>query len=119
MAGVQLSPLNFSGLLCNLREPEHDKLARRYEAVTMYRCLTCDETHDWGSDARLCCPPGSDEEDPKCPVCAAEFTEHRDAADCCLWKDLDAPTRHRIADAVEAGSTWAAELKVNEFGRLG
>lgn len=45
-----------------------------------------------------------------CPVCGDKAATHRDAADCCLWKDLDAQTRWDIADAVQAGGAWGAEI---------
>ena len=45
-----------------------------------------------------------------CPVCGEEADSIHQAADCCLWKNLDWPTRYRIARAIENGSTWAEEL---------
>lgn len=46
-----------------------------------------------------------------CPVCEDECESTYDAADCCLWRDLDHTTRHQIAERVEKGSTWAKELQ--------
>jgi hypothetical protein len=45
-------------------------------------------------------------------VCGTTAETHRLAADCCLWKDIGAAERWRIADAVEAGATWADQLGV-------
>lgn len=80
--------------------------------VVMYRCNECDELHDWESDAEECCATEvTASAKPNCPVCDSEYSDHREASDCCLWKDLDAPTRWAMADAVDAGSTWANELQ--------
>lgn len=45
-----------------------------------------------------------------CPVCGEKSTSPHEAVECCLWKDLDAPTRWTVAAALEAGSTWTEEL---------
>lgn len=98
-----------------LGEPtsETRKQEGRVTEVTMYRCNHCDELHDWEEDAEECCakdlPPGAG--DPNCPVCNCEFSDNREASDCCLWKDLDAPTRWAMADAVDEGSTWTEQLQ--------
>lgn len=54
----------------------------------------------------------------RCPVCTTQHSEYRLAADCCLWKDLPAPTRWRIADAVEAGATWLDAINTHAGPRL-
>jgi hypothetical protein len=84
------------------------------EEVTAWECGVCGDLHKWEDDAHDCCAPAAlkgchDQEDAvRCPVCGGANPDHRHAADCCLWHDLDAPTRWRIADAVEAGdATWA------------
>ena len=79
----------------------------------VYQCDNCEEVHDFESDAEECC---SDEgtlgaSSQCCPVCGEDGGDYRDAADCCLWKDLAAPARWRIADAVEAGSTWQEAIE--------
>lgn len=114
-AHLRLSPLNLSGLLATLRALPDDAEAAaddRVEEVRMWRCLECREVHDEEEDARDCCRKavGEPGQSPHCPVCNSNNPNHRDAADCCLWKDLEAPTRWRTADAVEAGSTWAEQL---------
>jgi hypothetical protein len=48
-----------------------------------------------------------------CPICASSNTDARQASDCCLWKDLDAPTRWAMADQVEAGASWVDLLQIN------
>lgn len=93
----------------------------RVERVVMYRCEECGELHDWESDAEKCCaitPPCSDNTAHDCPICGQHFETARDASDCCLWHDIDAHARWAIADAVEAGSTWADELNINPYGLI-
>jgi hypothetical protein len=116
---MQLSPLNFRGLIATLGivgEPVADaKTSNRPKprAIECWRCSECREVHSWESEAEECCADEDAKAAPTatdCPVCAAKYSEHRDAADCCLWKDIDAPTRYRMADAVEAGSTWVEQL---------
>jgi hypothetical protein len=112
----KLSPLNLSGLVARARADESvdgKPQKSRAEAVTMWRCTECDEVHEWKSDAEECCDPAGKPAGSgpvSCPVCGNRFDAHRDAADCCLWKDLDAITRWRVADAVDAGATWAEAL---------
>jgi len=88
--------------------------------VRAWECGECGSLHRWEDDAFECCAPagvrGLGDKTPNedailCPVCADPCCDHRDAADCCLWHDLDAPTRWRIADSVEAGdATWAEAI---------
>jgi ssDNA-binding Zn-finger/Zn-ribbon topoisomerase 1 len=95
-------------------QTETERKKSRYTEVTMYRCDECDELHDWEDDAEECCAKDvakTSETEPNCPVCNSEYSDHRQASDCCLWKDIDAPTRWAMADAVDAGSTWAVELQ--------
>lgn len=110
---MNLSPLNFSALLARLRLPPPDPVSR-VEEVTMYRCTKCDELHEFKDDAEDCCAEQDDvDTGPVCPVCGTRHGDHEAASDCCLWKDLDATTRHRIAAAVAAGNTWAEQLQVH------
>lgn len=90
--------------------------SRHIECVLMYLCPGCGEPHHCKSDAENCCDPEEDEdEDPiECPVCGSACDDHREAASCCLWKDLDAPTRWKVADAVEAGVTWTEALQLTD-----
>ena len=108
-----VSNMRLHGLLTRLlsataREPE----PRRAEMVTAYRCPDCSELHEDEVDALECCAPAVHDQDVEvaCPVCTVKHSEHREAADCCLWRDLDAPARWCVADAVEAGATWAEAL---------
>jgi hypothetical protein len=113
---VKLSPLNLSGLIANARlalaEPELP--TRTPVMVEMWSCPKCRELHEAEDDAASCCAPsgGGTDHDTRCPVCSEEAADFRAAADCCLWKDLAAPVRWRIADAVEAGATWTDALGV-------
>lgn len=119
---IQLSPLNLSGLLSGWRGKENPNAAtgkkrKRAHEVTYWACPVCGERFDEyeEKEAEACCQGqgnGLDDESPGCPVCEQRYTDHREAADCCLWKDIDAPTRYRMADAVAAGSSWADELGV-------
>lgn len=51
-----------------------------------------------------------------CPVCGEKSSSPHESVECCLWKDLDAPTRWKVAAALEAGSTWTEELAKLEGG---
>jgi hypothetical protein len=120
---MQLSPLNFLNAIALLRNgPEKpceigDEEESRVEEFTAYRCIKCGEIYEWEDEAEDCCrtiiavniQPAIN---AFCPICGEHYMEFRDAADCCLWKDLDALTRWRIADAVEAGSDWNTELGI-------
>lgn len=111
---IQLSPLNLFGIKAQLAKfPEEDDEPCQVERVTMYRCPKCDELHEDEDDAESCCASRvTKKATTTCPVCHENYNTHRDAADCCLWKDIDALTRWQIADAVEHGSTWEIELGV-------
>lgn len=118
---VRLSPLNLSGLVAQStaiidKAGPHEGRPLP-ERVVMWRCGTCDELHEDEDDADACCAKVSgdgliDDDPAACPVCSKGAYSLRDAADCCLWRDIDAPTRYRMADAVEAGSTWAEQLGI-------
>lgn len=123
----RLSPMVRDGIFHNLIARDSkpaiardDGAMREVEVVEMYRCPVCRDLHDWEDDAIECCkseaPQGLHaEEDAKaCPVCGQEYTNPYDAADCCLWKDLDAPTRRRMAARVDAGETWTDVLGVSQ-----
>lgn len=81
--------------------------------VTLYRCDACEEEYDYRSGAEDCCAEEDpdDQEPDDCPVCGSESYDYRAATDCCMWKDLDAPKRWAIADAVEAGATWQEAIQ--------
>lgn len=109
MSAVRLSPLNFSGLIATNRKlVVGSEEGLRSEQVTMWRYTACLDLYDDEEDVDSCCQPSvASGRALVCPVCAADgFNDHRDATDCCLWKDLPAPERWAIADAVEAGKTW-------------
>ena len=118
---IRLSPLNLSGLIDGARAgySRSDKAAgKRKSAMEIVRwgCPECGDTFDEDEEqlAEDCCQGKSaDDESSGCPVCEKSYVDHREAADCCLWKDIDAITRYRIADAVAAGSSWAAELGID------
>jgi hypothetical protein len=124
-----LSPLNLQGLLRREvfeygPEPSNPpqagkKQSRHAYRVTMWACPDCDDRYESEEDAEECC--ASPDEAPLddhqrytqlCPICGATADGAADAADCCLWKDLDQDTRYAIARRVEDGSTWARELGV-------
>lgn len=123
---LTLSPLNLRGLLDSqhlIGEPVTDIPRKKRdgagEAEACWRCCACESVYTYRHQAEECCededdklPAGLHDQDPPvhCPVCAAPANDTRDAADCCLWKDLDALTRWRMADAVDAGSTWLEQL---------
>lgn len=111
---IQLSPLNLFGIKAQLAKlPEEDYEAGQVERVTMYRCPECHDLHEDEDDAESCCATrATQKSSTTCPVCGQDYNAHRNTADCCLWKDIDALTRWQIADAVEAGSTWEIELGV-------
>lgn len=120
-AALQLSPLNLSGLLARARSEDWQATAApgkkrlRAREIIRWECPVCGDTfnEDEEQDAENCCQgKAADAARAGCPVCGQAFIDHREAADCCLWKDIDAPTRYGIADAVEAGSSWVAELGV-------
>lgn len=119
---MRLSPQTISGVLRIQRtddQPNKNKI-HTIETVTAYVCPKCGDLHEWRDDAVECCKTQLEMEADvaSCPVCAEQYSTHRDAAECCLWKDLSAPERWKIADAVEAGSTWAEELGINYSARL-
>lgn len=110
------SPANRQGLFSNLlRPPEKENDVSRIEEITAYRCRDCYEIYEDEDEANKCCAPAIPvtNEKARCPVCLQEAQSLRDATDCCLWKDIDAHTRWRIADQVEAGSTWAEAMGIH------
>jgi len=111
---ARLSPLNFRGLLATAGITPQGELSAKAgrpvarPAIECWRCAECRQVYDWEDEAEECCPdpvPACSVE-PVCPVCAQTSRDHRDAADCCLWKDLDQLQRYAIADAVEGGKSW-------------
>lgn len=127
---IQLSPYNRSGIFHNLiacdtkeaTERQREQHRNRVVEVVVYRCCECRELHDDEDNAVECCAPDAsdglhhEEGASHCPVCYDRHNSPREAADCCLWKDLDAPTRWRMADQVEAGATWTEALGVHAHG---
>lgn len=118
-----LSPLNFSGLLAQAGVTPMDRppvAARRNRAIECWKCSECFSVYEWEDEAEDCCAvkqaAGADSNANCCPICAKSAESARDAADCCLWKDLDQPTRYAAADQVEAGSTWLAALGFDHTG---
>lgn len=119
-----IGPLNFARLIerseaigrLATEVPASDDGEGRIERVDGYRCTVCQEFYESHEkqDAIDCCAPGnSGVESIACPACGAEAKDYHLAASCCLWKDLDAPTRTRIADDMDANSdtkTWAEVL---------
>ena len=112
---MQLSPFNLRGLINTMGcvVPTETSAKSKLRAIECWRCPECWDVHDFEDEAEECCAEAAAKAAPSakaCPVCAQKYDEHRAAADCCLWKDIDAHTRWRMADAVEAGSTWPAQL---------
>lgn len=110
---TQLSPLTLSNMRALREAPQDQRPGARQlpEQVTAYECPLCGDLHHDEHDAEVCCqgsaPEGHDQDGPvACPVCGSSHRDYHVAAECCLWHDLDAPTRWRVADAVEAGSSW-------------
>ena len=107
-----LSPRNFLGLIATERTPPAESAGKgRAVAVCRYECSACGTEYDDEDEAEECCDSQDVEDYHGCPVCAGRSESTRDASDCCLWKDIDAATRWRMADAVDAGSTWVEQLQ--------
>lgn len=82
------------------------------DEVRAWLCKGCGEIHETLVDANKCCPLTATQLDANtCPICAQVYNSPRDASDCCLWKDLAPLKRWDVADRVEDGSTWPAELE--------
>lgn len=64
---------------------ETEKQKSTCTRVVMYRCNKCDELHDWEDAAEECCATevtaSPDADASNCPICAQEWSAHRDAAD--------------------------------------
>lgn len=118
MSQINLSPANKLGIfstLLNAGSKKND--GPGYVEVTMYACTSCDEVHEFVSSAERCCSNVKvhDEEGASfCPACGKNYSDPYEATDCCLWKDLDAPTRWRMAARVEAGESWTDVLGVSQ-----
>lgn len=118
----RLSPLNFQGLIATaelrqMRESRDGPQDKR-RAIECWKCPDCDEVYEWESEAEECCidpwPALHPEEAPTdCPICGEKCLDHREASDCCLWKDFDAATRWAMVDKVEAGARWVDLLQIN------
>lgn len=121
--GARLSPATRRGLFNTLIEQEQRAAREKHPGkkkgsgeivrVVRYECVACGEEYCDDDEARDCCPVEDDVRDASempvhCPVCDSLIGEgaYREASDCCLWHDFDAPARWAIADKVEAGSTW-------------
>lgn len=123
---IHLSPATSRGIFHHLiaqdtpeaAEGKRNRDLARVKEVTLYRCTESQELYDDEDDAVACCAEDAveglhdEEQASRCPVCASEFTSPREAADCCLWKDIDAASRWRMADQVDAGATWLQVLGV-------
>lgn len=118
---MPLSPLNLSNLLehgsaaQSLDDIEQRRMPNTADFVMAYRCSECGELHEDRHEAEFCCARllpvvNGVTVSACCPLCASPFQTHREAVDCCLWKDFPAPTRWEIADAVEAGGEWNNEI---------
>lgn len=101
-----------------------------------YRCHACGSLSRSEWDAERCCPPetekvwvhpttgeeftsrgeladamhGHQDAPALCPVCGDDNADIDEAANCCLWRDLDVTARYRIARLVEGGSDWASAI---------
>jgi hypothetical protein len=120
---TRLSPLNFQQLIHRHQAFELGPMDSvgptepKNIAIECWKCPECLEVYDDEFEAEECCMPDEDLHHKAapvyCPVCGDGATDHRDAADCCLWKDIDAETRWAMADKVEAGASWADLLPIN------
>lgn len=113
---LKLSQLNLSGLVARSRiVPEEEQRPTKPHRVTMWECAVCWERHEEREEAVKCCAvkaeASSNDAQPCCPVCGIEYGDYRDAADCCLWRDLTADTRWTIADRVASGTPWVEALE--------
>lgn len=121
---MKLSPLTASGLSANVRYADGEQLepvTAPPSQVIKYRCHCCRDLHDDETDAEGCCSTERvyvdekvggefDSDSPCCPVCAGRCEDTYDAANCCLWKDIDVVGRFRIATDVERGESWAKAI---------
>lgn len=116
-------------------QPETDK-AGWDAAYLRFRCDACGSLSQTRWDAERCCIPevdkvwvhpktgeefesraelaealqGHEDAPALCPVCGSDNDDIDEAANCCLWRDLDVATRYRIARAVEAGADWDSAI---------
>jgi hypothetical protein len=120
-----LSPLNFRGLLAQSGVTPHGsdtpKTKKKNRAIECWKCPECFEVHHWEGEAEECCAvkeaAGAGSNANCCPICAAgPWADARDAADCCLWKDMEQAKRYAAADAVKGGATWLEALGFNHLG---
>ncbi len=120
----RLSPLTRSSLFLTALLDSESEAQRKHPAssnaikrsgpirVYVWECEECGDRHDYEDEAAECCALVDAEGEPteegfQCPVCRRGGNrDNHEAANCCLWKDLDAPARWRIADAVDAGASW-------------
>lgn len=114
---IKLSPVNLSGLMARMRMvPEEPPDHRKPYRVTLWRCVGCNELHEYRDDAVECCVVKLEakptDAEPSCPICGIAYVGHRSAADCCLWRDLPIQTRWAIADRVAGGVPWIEALEV-------
>lgn len=120
---TRLSPLNFRGLLAkagvtpNGGESSAMK-GKRQRPIECWRCAECLQVYEWEDEAEECCvdPAPAAASNSDCPVCGESYNSPRDAADCCLWKDLDQAQRYAMADAVEGGQSWLEAMGLNHLG---
>lgn len=106
---LSLSPLNLSRLLTNNVSAFGRPPAQRLRAKLVWLCPHCEDIHTTETSAEECCLPLA--QIHECPICESEAGSVHEEASCCLWKDFDMATRHRIADSVEAGSTWREAIE--------
>lgn len=115
---MNLSPLTLQNIRDRTREmfDEPECFYDRRADEDFYLCQTCDTEYSTAAMASECCEVERMEAKldggypHECPVCGEEHNSTLQAANCCLWKDLDSATRYRIARAVEAGSSWNEQL---------
>lgn len=101
-----LSPATKANFLANKR-----KFDPKPRTLSLWECAICGTCHNAIDAARNCCGEEEDPGNTRCPVCGTDCGDTREAADCCLWHDIDKPERNRMAEAIAAGTTtWAREL---------
>lgn len=121
-----LSPLNFRGLLAQAgvtphggHETKPQQKKTRRQPIECWRCAECLTVYDWEDEAEECCADQvTAHSSSDCPVCGQSAASHQDAADCCLWKDMNKTDRYAAAEKVAAGATWIEALGINPLGML-
>lgn len=71
-----------------IKRNDHWMFNTSTEPKKVYICGSCNEAHDFESDAESCCRPDIFEE-WECPVCKESHAEKDDAAACCSGAEAE------------------------------